>query len=111
MLSSLRTEYGSADLEPDETEPNLLGSIKTCLKKYEEIRSKGICKADLLEKIHRRLCLYRLLVPGFYSGPLLCIEHLRNAVAALRDPKEPACKDGSQAGVPKPVWKIYGGLF
>jgi hypothetical protein len=111
VLSSLRTTYGPADLGPTDTEPNLLGNIKTCLNKYEEIRLRRVCNADLLATIHQKFCLYRLLVPEFYGGPLRCIEDLRTALAALRERKKPGRKDGGQAGVPRPVWKIYDGLF
>jgi hypothetical protein len=100
VLSSLKTEYGQSDLGPNDTERHLLGSIKGCLKKNEEFRLKRICKVDLLEKIHKRLCLYGVLKPGFYRGPLLSVEDLKKARAALREPNAPVRKQQTQALVP-----------
>lgn len=93
LLASLKTTYRPEDLNPEkDTEPHILGRVKGNFKVYSRLRSHGKCKLDLLVKIQQQLCMYRVVEPGFYSGPLLCVEHLQTAVAALREPKKPARK-------------------
>src|SRR5438874_1065543 len=72
-------------------------------RKYCEQRLAGRLNVDLLVKLHQQLCMYRVLVPEFYRGPLLCFQDLQRAIAALREPKVPARKKPNQALVPAPL--------
>jgi hypothetical protein len=87
VLAELETEYGPEDLGPTDTESNLLGRIKSDFTVYNKMRSQRRCKADLLEKLHTQICLYRLLARNCYNGPLLSFANLTTARVALREPK------------------------